>query len=685
MRTFLNKLRTNALIKLLALLLCVAGVTACVYTAGPTLNFYFAGAYDSARTAEARDSMEQDTLREMLYFYLDRTQMHWENSRDNADYEDDLLALAGPETGYDFIIKDGKGKPILKNEEQAEMHLLHDSMGYDDSVVTETETVTMTCASEAEAEREGERLFQNYSVVNDWEIASREDGKFVLTAECGKTEYGQITITGYVRDPLAGDFLAAAREADQHFADRWTWLTVFLGGGLTALVCLLYLLWSTGVTWEKTETEETGRWRIPSDILLAVTVAAGLCFLAYVTDTLSPAYPMGAFEMAGVAVFSALFLLLARPLVVRLRRRTFCRGLFVVWLWRGVRKCVGRFLRGCADLFGQLPLFWRTALIFLGFCGLEGLSIIEIWAGSVFAVVCWFALKIVEALLLVKVVLMLRVLQTGGRALAAGDVDYQIPLDRLRWDFQAHGEDLNHLRDGIQTAVEKQMKSERMKTELITNVSHDIKTPLTSIVNYVDLLKKQEMPTDEAREYLDVLDRQSARLRKLTEDLVEASKASTGNLPVNLCPTDVNVMLSQAAGEYEEKLSAKNLSLVLTPAPNGPWISADGRLLWRVFDNLLGNACKYAQPGTRVYLSGEADGERVTLTFRNISRDPLNIPAEELLERFVRGDDSRSTEGSGLGLSIAKSLTSLQKGSLDIAIDGDLFKVTLTFPQLTEE
>ena len=200
-------------------------------------------------------------------------------------------------------------------------------------------------------------------------------------------------------------------------------------------------------------------------------------------------------------------------------------------------------------------------------------------------------------------------------------------------------------------------------------------------MSYVDLLKKEPMPNDEAREYLDVLDRQSARLKKLTEDLVEASKASTGNLTVDLQPTDVNVLLTQCAGEYQEKLAARQLDLVLTPDPDGPRISADGRRLWRVFENLLSNIIKYALPGTRVYLTCTATEETVSIVFRNISANPLNISAEELMERFVRGDSARNTEGSGLGLSIARSLTQLQGGDFSLTIDGDLFKAGLTFPR----
>ena len=232
--------------------------------------------------------------------------------------------------------------------------------------------------------------------------------------------------------------------------------------------------------------------------------------------------------------------------------------------------------------------------------------------------------------------------------------------------------------------MEEQIRSERLKTELITNVSHDIKTPLTSIVNYVDLLSREDIPEGPAREYLEVLRRQSARLRKLTEDLIEASKAATGNIEVHAEPMDVNVLLSQAAGEYEEKLRGLELEPVLTFGSETTEILADGRLLWRVFDNLMSNICKYALPGTRVYLSTAVAKGAVEITFRNISRYPLNITSSELMERFVRGDASRSTEGSGLGLSIAQSLTTLQGGDFDLTIDGDLFKAVLRFPALAQ-
>lgn len=253
----------------------------------------------------------------------------------------------------------------------------------------------------------------------------------------------------------------------------------------------------------------------------------------------------------------------------------------------------------------------------------------------------------------------------------------------MLWSLRSHGEALNSIGDGIAVAVDKQIRSERLKAELITNVSHDIKTPLTSIVNYVDLLKKEEL-SGKAAEYVEVLDRQSARLKKLTADLVEASKASTGNIPVDMKPTDLCEVVRQAAGEYSERLQGAKLELVLTTPEPSPRIMADGRLLWRVIDNLLSNVCKYALGGTRVYLDVRRAGGGVTVSVKNISRDMLNIDPEELTERFVRGDRSRSTEGSGLGLNIARSLTELQQGEFGISVDGDLFKVELRFKEMAQ-
>lgn len=271
-------------------------------------------------------------------------------------------------------------------------------------------------------------------------------------------------------------------------------------------------------------------------------------------------------------------------------------------------------------------------------------------------------------------------LQEGIKRLAEGDLTYKMDTKQLHGPFRMYAHDLNRISAGMTVEVERRMKSEHLKTELLTNVSHDIKTPLTSIINYVDLLKNQDIASEDAKSYVEVLDRQSHRLKKLLEDLIEASKAATGNITAELAPTDAAELLRQAEGEYNERLREQKLIPVLRIDAETCSILADGRLLWRVFDNLLGNIVKYAMPGTRVYLELSHRSDRCVITVRNISKDELGIEAEELMERFVRGDAARATEGSGLGLSIARSLTECMKGGFDLVLDGDLFKVILDFP-----
>ena len=232
----------------------------------------------------------------------------------------------------------------------------------------------------------------------------------------------------------------------------------------------------------------------------------------------------------------------------------------------------------------------------------------------------------------------------------------------------------------MSVALEKSIKSERFKTELITNVSHDLKTPLTSIINYVDLMKSEDPNSPKSKEYLDILDKQSKRLKHLIEDLIEVSKASTGNVKVELSEIDIEEFLSQVNGEFFDRFENSQLTAITEHNVRNLKITADGTLLWRIFNNLYSNICKYSLPGTRVYISTRLNGANAEITVKNISAQPLNITAEELTERFVRGDISRNTEGSGLGLSIAKSLTETQNGTFEIKIDGDLFKVVLNFP-----
>ena len=324
------------------------------------------------------------------------------------------------------------------------------------------------------------------------------------------------------------------------------------------------------------------------------------------------------------------------------------------------------------------PLFLGGLLILGAISLVEFYAIIEIaWHGDW---LLFWVIKVVEVVALIIVLYHMKELHEGSKRVASGDMSQPIDTERMYWKFKEHGQNINKVSDGIALAVEERMKSERFKTELITNVSHDIKTPLTSIINYVDLIKKEEIQDEKVQEYIEVLDRQSARLKKLIEDLMEASKASTGNLAVNLAECDIKVLLTQVIGEFEEKLQKNQLEVVVDKPDHPVKMMADGRHMWRVLDNLLNNACKYSLPGSRVYVALKQEANEAVITFKNISKTALNIPSDELMERFVRGDSSRNTEGSGLGLSIAQSLTELMQGSMKLDIDGDLFKVTLRFP-----
>lgn len=339
--------------------------------------------------------------------------------------------------------------------------------------------------------------------------------------------------------------------------------------------------------------------------------------------------------------------------------------------------------RGIKYLFKNLKYSWKVALVFVAafiydlfFLALMDNSETEL------VVAMWLLGKLVLAAALIIYAIGLGKIKEGCKKISEGKTDFVLNKTYLPPDLKSLAEDINSIGNGIQLAVDERTKSERLKTELITNVSHDLKTPLTSIVNYVDILSKQDIKPDAAKEYVGVLVRQSQRMKKLIDDLVEASKASSGAIAVNAQRVDMSLLITQAVTEFDERLEKSRLTPI-TSLPEEPVrVMVDGRLMWRVFDNLLGNICKYAQPETRVYISEDIVGDKVIVTFKNISRYALNISSEELMERFVRGDSSRHTEGSGLGLSIARSLCNLQKVGFGISIDGDLYKAQLTFDRL---
>ena len=352
-----------------------------------------------------------------------------------------------------------------------------------------------------------------------------------------------------------------------------------------------------------------------------------------------------------------------------------------VLLWSWMKKCLtvtGRLLKKCLVLcektLSLLPLTWQWIVV----GGVLALMLpISFANDSKGCAVLWGLASLTT--ILYGSNCFGRLLE-GAKRMRSGDLESKVDDKYLVGCFREFAGELNGLADVAMVAAQNQLKIERMKTELITNVSHDIKTPLTSIINYVDLLEKPHTP-EEAQSYVEVLSRQSHRLKKLIDDLMEMSKASTGNIQVDIGEIDAVEAVTQALGEFSDKLTAAGLTPVFHQSEENIMLLADGRLLWRAMSNVLSNAVKYALPGTRLYVDVSATQDKAIISVKNISGAQLNISAEELMERFVRGDCSRNTEGSGLGLNIAKSLMELQKGQLQLLVDGDLFKVTLVFPR----
>ena len=385
-------------------------------------------------------------------------------------------------------------------------------------------------------------------------------------------------------------------------------------------------------------------------------------------------------------------------LAIRLKMGKWWQNTILYRVFRFFGRFCKRVFRGIVKLIRGIPMVWRTALLCLAVCVVEFFGLILFYNDTDVLLFFWAIEKFILCGAITFVALMCKELQEGSEALADGDLNHKLDTSHMVLSFKEHGENLNCIGEGISAAVEQRMKSEHLKTELITNVSHDIKTPLTSIINYADLIGKEVSGdakdtgdgagTETAQEreqhiseYAEVLLRQSQKLKKLLDDLLEASKATTGNLEVHPEVCDVSVLLSQAVGEYGQRFSEKKLETIVKQPEETVKVMADGRHLWRVFDNLLNNIYKYAQTGSRVYLNVEHDGQNVSIIFRNMSAYPLEMSPEELEERFTRGDRSRHMEGNGLGLSIAKSLTELQKGDMEIVTDGDLFKVVITLPE----
>lgn len=478
----------------------------------------------------------------------------------------------------------------------------------------------------------------------------------------------------------------AADKLSEWQSAREGYLAGTMALGVLGVVLAVYLCCGAG---HKAGTEGIYlNWfhRVPGDVLLCLLFLGGVGSVGLGVVGVHDLYGDAPMFMQlicvglGVALAAAMGLAGLVTVCARAKAHTLLCNTWTwavcAWFWKLLVTFFGWLIGLCGAVAGAvhaIPLIWKAVMGCMGYT----LFSIVTFAHSAGL---WLIGTLAVSLYLCAWAYQWKKIRHGTQEIIGGNPGYHIDTHRMLPDLRGHADELNNLGHAISTAVDERMRSEHFKAELITNVSHDLKTPLTSIINYVDLLKKVEISDPKAAEYIEVLDRKSQRLKKLTEDLVEASKASTGNLTVNWERLDFKQLADQALAECGERLEGQGLTVVRTLPEEPVWVEADGRHLWRVLDNLLTNCAKYALPGTRVYVELRESGGQAVLSVKNISRDALDIPAERLMERFVRGDESRNASGSGLGLSIAQSLTELQHGRFAISIDGDLFKATVTLP-----
>lgn len=488
---------------------------------------------------------------------------------------------------------------------------------------------------------------------------------------------------GYICTYVPSELRSGDRIYDNYLRYiRWRNLKkwAFAGGGMSFVVmicCMMYLVISAGYSKRSKALVlyKFDKWFTEISALLIIGVVVYSVMIGL--DGINSEYWFAAVGGIGVAYIVGVFGILS--FARRLRAHILIQNSLCYKIYEGMRHLI------CDGIIkGQM--FRKYILLLIGFGiadALLALSVIMI--GSDVWLIIVLLIYLYEMIMVGYKLLQLQKIKDGAKAIADGNLTYKIDTMNMGPLFENFASDINNIGRGLNAAVDERMKSERMKAELITNVSHDLKTPLTSIINYVDLLKREPIESETAKEYIKVLDEKSQRLKALTEDLVEASRATSGNIKLELNTINFVELVLQAAGTYQEKFDAANLEMVLRYAPETMLIMADGRRLYRVLDNLLNNVCKYAMSGTRVYIDMYVENRRAWMVMKNISKTQLTIPADTLTQRFVRGDWSRSTEGSGLGLSIARSLTELHDGIFDIALDGDLFKVSVALNCLNEK
>lgn len=524
---------------------------------------------------------------------------------------------------------------------------------------------------------------------SDAKADNKADDKDKTKAKAETVKVKNLIIKTYTNDamPYADDMALKVKvsESVNNYGDiAWIAFGLSMIAGIGIFVFLIY---AAGRKYGHEGYYEGGLAKFPLDLQLVLLVIVAIMLLGIATELgyfrnwhLLAAYGVASFA-AGVTLTMGFIMNLASGIKMKYWLKNSVCGRIFGLAGKGAKsaldatRSMGKPAHSSLKSQGDFGKAFAFILLVLGIDAI--LFVVGFNEGPI--LLLFFGLTILIVIGIFKGLKAAFTLKDAGANLAAGDLSHQVDVEGMRFAFREHGENLNSIGQGMAVAVEERLKSERLKTELITNVSHDIKTPLTSIINYTDLIGKEDCDNEKIKEYVEVLLRQSNRLKKLIEDLIEASKASSGAMDVYLAPINPTVLMEQTIGENQDAIAAANLEIVLKRLEEGKTILADGRLLWRVFDNLINNICKYSQEGSRVYIAIEELNGYVNISFKNVSKAPLNVTPEELIERFIRGDESRTTEGNGLGLSIAESLTKLQGGALDLEIDGDLFKATIKF------
>ena len=481
------------------------------------------------------------------------------------------------------------------------------------------------------------------------------------------------------------DSMASEKESFEKYANLM--LPMIAGAIIGCVLWIISMVWLTVAAGRKPEDEKLhlnnfDRWytEITAGIVIGIWAVGtmGLAFLILNTGIASVEALITCLAVCGIYTM-AWFLIGYLSLVRRIKAGTLWKDSLLRRFLKWIGKC-NRNIADFAKCFSRNTTGKVKVLLFgCGLLLLQFLLVASIFGGILIFLLLFIVIDGAIIVYAIRKADGQDLIKDGLKKISNGQLQYKIKTDHLTGDQKEMAEYINNIGDGLDAAVENSLKKERMQTELITNVSHDLKTPLTSIINYVDLMKRENPSDPKIQEYLRVLDEKSQRLKVLTEDVVEASKASTGNIKLEMNDLDFIEMVQQVIGEFEEKFQEKNLTMMVHFTDEPSIIYADGQRMWRVLENVFGNVVKYAMEGTRVYAEISNRNKKVIFSLKNISAQPLNFSADELTERFIRGDVARNTEGSGLGLSIAKSLTELQGGEFKLHLDGDLFKVMITF------